>query len=189
MNDQIKKAVKLIKEGGIVAIPTDTVYGLAVDPFNKTAVKRLYEIKGRSEKKPIALLISSLSQVNKFAAAVPKKAKDLIKKNWPGALTLIFNKKRSVPFFLNSGLPTIGIRMPNHKVSLAVIKACGGALAVTSANRSGEDPAVTPGQLKKMEGIDLIIEDKKSGFGIASSVVAVNGDEITILRQGPELKL
>jgi L-threonylcarbamoyladenylate synthase len=189
VKDILKEAVRVIKNGGIVAIPTDTVYGLAVDPYNKTAIKRLYTIKGRSEKKPVALLISSLSQVNKFALNVPKKAKDLIKKNWPGALTLIFNKKGTVPAYLNSSLPTIGIRMPNHKKALAIIKACGGALAVTSANRSGEDPAVTPEQLKKMVGIDLIIEDGESGLGIASSVVAVSGDEITILRQGPELKL
>jgi L-threonylcarbamoyladenylate synthase len=164
------------------------VYGIAAIPTDKKAVQKLYRIKGRSNKKPIALLISSTDILTSFAKTVPPAAKRLIKKNWPGALTLIFKKKKSVPDFLTSNMSTIGIRMPKSKIALQIIKAAGGALAVTSANISGEKPAIRSSEIKKLKGIDLIIKGSCK-IGIPSSVVAISGKKIQVLRRGPLLKL
>jgi L-threonylcarbamoyladenylate synthase len=184
----IQKAAIILRSGGIVAFPTDTVYGIAAMPFNKKAVKKLYKIKGRSDKKPIALLVSSKNIVRKFAKTIPNKAKQLMDKYWPGALTLIFQKRRSVPDFLTSGFSTIGIRMPKNDIALKIIKKAGGALAVTSANLSGNKPAITANVLKKLKGIDLIIDGGKCKLGIPSAVVAVIGNKLSVLRKG-SLKL
>ena len=185
----INKAARMLRSGGIVAFPTDTVYGIAAMPFNKKAVSKLYKIKGRSDKKPIALLISSKNQVKRFAGSIPAKAKQLMKLYWPGPLTLIFKKRRSIPGFLTSNLPTIGIRMPKNKIALKLIKAAGGALAVTSANRSGGKPAKEAKEIKGLKGIDIIIDGGRCRIGVPSSVIYVNGKELQILRKGPGLKL
>lgn len=184
----IFKAAKTIAGGGIVAFPTDTVYGIGADPFNKDAVKKLYKIKGRNNNKPIALLVSSRKEAARFARTIPDKAIKLMNKYWPGPLTLIFKKKDSVPDHLTSGLSTIGIRMPANKLALALIKAAGGSLAVTSANISGKRAAVSANELKGMKGIDQVIDGGRCKIGIPSAVVAINGGKLNILRQG-HLKL
>jgi len=180
----IDEGVKILRSGGIVAIPTDTVYGIAAMPFNAKAVKKLYKIKGRSGKKPIALLVSSKTMVKKFVKNVPFKVKKLIKQYWPGALTLIFKKKLSVPAFLTSGLSTIGIRMPDNGVALRLIKAAGGALAVTSANRSGKKPAISARDIIKLKSIDLVIDGGRCRAGVPSAVIAVQGNKIKVIRKG-----
>lgn len=183
-NQTMKQAVRVLEKGGIVAFPTDTVYGIGAMPFNRKAVRKLYKIKGRSNRKPIALLVSSKNEVKKFAGKIPSKAKSLMNRYWPGPLTLIFNKKSSVPDFLTSKLSTIGIRMPKNKIALKLIKAAGGALAVTSANRSGGKPAVSAKEIKGLKGIDLVIDGGKCRIGVPSSVVAVSGNKLTVLRKG-----
>jgi len=188
-NVSISKAIAILKAGGIIAFPTDTVYGIAAMPFNKKAVRKLYDIKKREKKKPIALLVSSKKFAEKFAASIPLKAKKLMIKYWPGPLTLIFKKRKSIPDFLTSGLPTIGIRMPKNDIALKLIRKAGGALAVTSANISGNKPAISVGQIKKLKGIDLIIDGGKCRIGIPSSVVFVSEDGIEIIRKGPGIKL
>jgi L-threonylcarbamoyladenylate synthase len=188
-NASTVKAIAILRSGGIVAFPTDTVYGIAAMPFNKKAVRKLYKIKKRENKKPIALLVSSKKLAGKFAVSIPPKAKKLMTKCWPGPLTLIFRKRRSIPDFLTSDLPTIGIRMPDNKVALKLIKKAGGALAVTSANISGNKPAVSADQLKKLKGIDLIIDGGKCKIGMPSSVVFVDKGKLEIIRKGPGLKL
>jgi L-threonylcarbamoyladenylate synthase len=180
----IDKAAEMLISGGIVAFPTDTVYGIAAMPFNKKAVSKLYKIKGRSDKKPMALLVSSKNQVKRFAGSIPAKAAQLINKHWPGPLTLIFKKRSSVPDSLTSGLKTIGIRMPKNNIALKLIKRSGGALAVTSANRSGNKPAVSSGQIKGLKGIDLILDGGKCKIGIPSSVIAIIGGKPRVLRKG-----
>jgi len=178
-----------LKAGGIIAFPTDTVYGIAAMPFNKKAIRSLYKIKKRNKKKPIALLVSSKKLAGKFAVSIPSKAKKLMTKYWPGPLTLIFKKRKSIPAFLTAGLPTIGIRMPKNDIALKLIKNAGGALAVTSANISGNKPAISAGQIKELKGIDFVIDGGKCRIGIPSSVVFVGKDGLTIIRKGPGLKL
>jgi L-threonylcarbamoyladenylate synthase len=180
----IGMAVDILKAGGIVAFPTDTVYGIAAMPFDKKSVRKLYNIKKREKNKPVALLISSKKTAAKFAANIPSKARKLMSGYWPGPLTLIFKKKRSVPDFLTAGLPSIGIRMPKNRVALELIRKAGGALAVTSANISGKKPAVSAGQVKKLKGIDLIIEGGKCKIGVPSAVIAVSGGKLQVLRKG-----
>jgi len=180
----IRSAVDILNAGGIVAFPTDTVYGIAAMPLNKKAVRKLYNIKKREKKKPVALLISSKKVAAKFAANIPAGARKLISMHWPGALTLIFRKKSSVPDFLTSGLPSIGIRMPENKIALALIGKAGGALAVTSANISGKKSAVSADQIKKLKGIDLIIDGGRCKIGVPSSVIAVTGGKLRVLRRG-----
>lgn len=182
------EAIKFLKSGGVVALPTDTVYGIAAMPFNKKAVRKLYRLKKRTSKKPIALLVSSRIIASKFAISIPLKARKLISKYWPGPLTLIFKKRKSVPDFLTSGLPNIGIRMPKNEIALKLIKKAGGALAVTSANISGNKPATSAKQIRKLKGIDLVIDGGKCRIGIPSSVVFVGKDGLEIIRKGPGLK-
>lgn len=184
-----KLAKQVIMNGGIIALPTDTVYGLAADPFNRKAIEKLYKIKTRSDNKPIALLVSSKNAVSKFAKTIPPLAKKLMDKNWPGALTIIFDKKSTVPDRLTAGMPSIAIRMPDNKIALSLIKACGGALAVTSANVSGEKPAVNASEVSDIDGIDLLVDGGKCKIGKASSVVMVKGNSVEVLRKGPKLKL
>jgi L-threonylcarbamoyladenylate synthase len=186
---KLAKALKILKDGGIVAFPTDTVYGIGAMPFDKKAVAKLYKVKGRSDKKPIALLVSSKQTASSFAKNIPAKAKRLMDKHWPGPLTLIFKKKANVPDFLTSKLSTIGIRMPKNAIALKLIKAAGGALAVTSANISGGKPATTAKEIGKLKGIDLIIDGGKSRLGVPSSVVLAAGGKMKILRKGPGLEL
>lgn len=189
MENLTKKAVNILKNGGIVAFPTDTVYGIGALPSNKKAIRKLYRIKNREKKKPIALLVSSKKAASKFAVKIPLKARKLMAKHWPGALTLVFRKRRSVPDFLTSSLPTIGIRMPNNDIALKLIKKAGGALAVTSANISGGKPATSAGQIKRMKGINMVIDGGKCRIGKPSAVVAVFGNELQVLRKGPGFKL
>jgi L-threonylcarbamoyladenylate synthase len=188
-NISLAKAIVILKSGGIVAFPTDTVYGIAAMPFNKKAVMKLYKIKEREKNKPIALLVSSKKIAEKFASSIPSKAKKLMTKYWPGPLTLIFKKRKSIPAFLTSNLPTIGIRMPKNDIALKLIKKSGGALAVTSANISGNKPAISAGQIRRFKGIDLVIDGGKCRIGIPSSVVLVSKDGLSIIRKGPGLKL
>lgn len=180
----IRSAVDILKAGGIVAFPTDTVYGIAAMPFDKKAVRKLYNIKKREKNKPVALLISSKRTAAKFAANIPACARKLISRHWPGPLTLIFKKKDSVPDFLTSGLRSIGIRMPKNRIALELIRKAGGALAVTSANISGKRPAVSADQMKKLKGIDLIIDGGRCKIGVPSAVIAVSGGKLQILRKG-----
>ena len=188
MEQLIREAVRILKGGGVVAFPTDTVYGIGAMPLNKSAINKLYRIKKREKKKPIALLVSSKRAASKFAVKIPSRARELMKKHWPGALTLVFTKKRSVPDFLTAGLQTIGIRMPKNDIALKLIKKAGGALAVTSANISGGKPAASAGQIKGMKGVDMVIDGGKCIIGRPSSVVAVSGNNIRVLRKG-SLKL
>lgn len=185
----INKAVKTLKEGGIVAFPTDTVYGIGAMPFDKKAVGKLYSIKKRGKKKPIAILVSSKKTAGKFAADVPLKAKKLMSKYWPGPLTLVLKKRRSVPDFLTSGLPTVGIRMPKHNIALKLIKKAGGSLAVTSANISGDKPATSADQIKVLKGIDLIIDGGKCRIGVPSIVIDARRNKLKVLRKGTGLKI
>jgi len=184
----MKKAIKVLLEGGVAAIPTDTVYGLAAMPFDKKAVAKLYSVKGRSDRKPIALLVSSKADATRFAKSIPAKAKKLMDRYWPGPLTLVFRKKSSVPDFLTSGLSTIGIRMPKDLTALKIIRAAGGALAVTSANRSGGKPAVTAEEAGRLKNVDIVIKGK-CAIGEPSSVVLVTGTGLKVLRKGPGLEL
>lgn len=181
----ITKAVEILKKGKIVALPTETVYGLAVDMFNEGAIKRLYEIKKRDKKKPFAIAISGIKELKKFVRKIPKKAILLIRKFWPGPLTLILLASDNVPSHLISN-GKIGIRNPRNKTTLKIIKRLGNPIVLTSVNVSGEKSCVTADEIKKTfdKYIDVIVKTEEEISGIESTVVDLSDSKPKILREG-----
>jgi len=180
----VKKIIEILKKGGIIAFPTDTVYGIAADPNILKAVKKLFWIKKRALRKAIPILISSKSVLKKVVKKVTVSARILTDKYWPGALTIILPKSRLIPSFVTKGSKNVAIRIPDNKIALQIIKAAGGMLAVTSANISGKKEATSAIQLKGLKGIDLIIDGGKARIGKASTIVDLSGRKPQVLRQG-----
>ena len=181
----IEEAVAAIRAGEVVGFPTDTVYGIGVDPLSESAVARLFELKGRPELKPVGLLVASVAQ----AEAVGEffgQAKSLAREHWPGALTLVVIPKVILPNWVGSAQrKTVGIRVPNHPVALELLRAAG-PLAVTSANRSGVREALSDVEARAVFG------DQVTGYlagmapgGEPSTVIDATSDKLVILREGP----
>jgi len=178
-------AVDVLKNGGLVVFPTDTVYGLAAWPYYTEYVERLFVVKGRSSTRAIAVLIPRPEDLNQVAVSPSKAALKLAQRFWPGPLTLIMSKHPSLPDVL-SPQPTIGIRVPDHQVALTILQ-LSGPLAVTSANLSGKDNTNTAREAFEQLGgrVHLIIDGGKSPGGVPSTVVDCTGAEPQILRLGP----
>jgi L-threonylcarbamoyladenylate synthase len=174
-----------LRSGGLVAFPTDTVYGVGALAFDADAVERLYWAKERPADKAIPILLGGTTGVAEVAENVPDMALKLAEHFWPGPLTLVVGKSRRVPTSVASG-GTIGIRVPDHAVALALLQAAG-PMAVTSANVSGHIPARTAGEvLQQLEGkIDLVVDGGITPGGVASTVLDCTSDSPRILRQGP----
>ena len=173
-----EKAAKILCDGGVVVIPTDTVYGLAAHPAHPEAVERLYSIKHRDSSKPIALLASSVDAVAAFGFPLKDEAKALAEAHWPGALTIVAT---------NTSLKTEGFRVPDHEWARRLIEMCGGVLRVTSANTSGKAPATDAAAAAQDigGGCDLVVDGGTSPGGVASTVVkAVPGLPLVVLREG-----
>jgi L-threonylcarbamoyladenylate synthase len=183
---KIREAAKIIKAGGIVAFPTETVYGIGAGIFNKEAINKIYKIKGRSRKKPLQILLDRPSKVKLLANKLSKKAKELMKKYWPGPMTLVLFRSRMVPSAAVAGQNTVGIRIPDHKVILELIKASGTPIAATSANRSGMRPPVTAGEVMSnlKDDVDLILDGGKTKLGIPSTVIDATKKSPKVLRGG-----
>jgi len=171
--------------GGVIAFPTDTVYGLGADAFNATAVERIYEIKNRPKYQQFPLLIADVEQLTTLAEPIPEIAWFLAKRFWPGGLTLVLPKTDSLPVHLASG-PTIAVRFPNHHVCLALIQHLGNPIIGTSANISGQPTALTAEEVgQQLRGkIDFIINGGKCPGGKESTVADVTSEPPAILRQG-----
>ncbi len=181
----LEAAAKVLLAGGVAVIPTDTVYGLAAHPDFPEAVDRLYTIKGREAKKPIALLAADVEVVERFGYQITGKACELVK-HWPGGLTLILSKST-----LNSQLSTLnsdeGFRVPDHGWTRRLLAKCGGLLRVTSANLSGQRAATDAPQALADVGLsaDIVVDDGISPGGVPSTVVKVGpGGGIEVLRRG-----
>lgn len=184
----IEESAEIIKNGGVVAFPTETVYGLAASAFDKNAVARIYEIKGRPKNNPMQIMVPSLEdamQIGEFNAS----AKILAEKFWPGALTIVVKKKpesKIVEEVSAGNQGTIGIRIPNHELAMKLLLAAGTPLATTSANLSGENATTNSDEVEKIFSgkVDMIIKGAPSKIGVASTVVDMSGAEIKILREG-----
>lgn len=183
--EDIDAAVELIKEGNVVAFPTDTVYGLGVIYENEEALQALKESKGRPEDKPIPTMVSSLAQIEQIAE-VDERARKLVKAFMPGAFTIILKKKANLPEYLTNGFDTVGIRMPDDAFVLNMIEACGKPMLVTSANLSGEETGLCDEQvLSQLDGrIDAIVMGEANGK-VASTIVDLSKEEPVIIRSGP----
>jgi len=179
-----KLAQEVLQAGGVIAIPTDTVYGIACLVNNRASIQRLYAIKEREHVKAIPVLIGALEQTSEIAACFPPAAKTLSRHFWPGALTLVVNKQPDLPIELTS-YPTVGIRMPDHEWLRSLIQSCG-PLAATSANIS-EQPSLSNAQavLEELGGrVDLLIDGGTCEGGIPSTVIDCTVSPIIILREG-----
>jgi L-threonylcarbamoyladenylate synthase len=179
------QAEELLRAGGLVAFPTDTVYGLGAMLFDAQAIEQLYIVKGRDAAKAIAVLVGDEGGLAQVAKALSAVAARLARRFWPGPLTLVVAAHPALPANL-SPLPTVGVRMPDHPVALALLRRTG-PLAVTSANLSGEPSATTAEEvLAQLNGrIPLILDGGKTPGGLPSTVVDCTGSELVILRPGP----
>ena len=182
---EIEKGVKILQKGGVIAFPTDTVYGLGADAFNSTAVERIYEIKNRPKHRQLPLLIADVERLATLAEPIPEIAWFLARRFWPGGLTLVLSKTDSLPAYLAPG-PTMAVRVPNHPVCLALIQHLGNPIIGTSANVSGQPAALTAEEVGQQLGgkIDFIINGGKCPGGKESTVVDVTHESPIILRQG-----
>ena len=184
LQKQIDKGIQILKQGGVIAFPTDTVYGLGADAFNSNAVKRIYDIKKRPKHLPLPLLIGDIKQLDILAEPLSEIALFLARRFWPGGLTLVVPKADGLPAYL--GDANIAVRIPAHPVCLALIQAINNPMIGTSANISGRSSALTAGEVRQQLGneVDLIIDGGRCPGGGESTVVDVTGGEVVILRQG-----
>jgi L-threonylcarbamoyladenylate synthase len=182
----IQVAAKIIRQGGLVAFPTETVYGLGADALNADAVVRLFEAKKRPLDNPPILHVAGPAEVRRLVEKVPKKAKLLMESFWPGPLTLVFERSSFVPSVTVAGLDTVAVRMPKHKVALALIRQSGCPIAAPSANLSGK-PSPTTAQhvYEDLNGrIDAILDGGNANIGVESTVLDVTVDPPMVLRPG-----
>lgn len=182
--ESIQKAIETLQAGEVVAFPTDTVYGLGVDPFNISAIIKLFETKGREFNKAIAILVGNLDQIDQITDQLSETAKKLIAQFWPGGLTVIVSKKKNVPDLLSAN-QTIGIRMPDHPIALKILREFG-PLATTSANLSGKQNTISAYEVQsQLAGrVKIILDGGTCPGGIPSTVVNCVNEESNVLRQG-----
>ena len=179
-------ALRALRAGRVVVFPTDTVYGIGGDPWSTEAVKRLYWAKQRPRDMAIPILVSAPRHVRQVAMELPEAFGRLTARFWPGGLTLVVPRRPSLPDVVCAGGASVAVRMPDHPVALALIEAAGGALAVSSANRSGSPAAVTAVEaLADLEGrVAVVIDGGECPGGIASAVVDLVGRPPRLLRAG-----
>lgn len=182
----IERAVAILHAGGVVAIPTDTVYGLAASLDHPAAIERIFTIKGRAETKALPVLVSSSEVVPRLARAVTDPAQRLVRAFWPGALTIVVDATQDVPDVVLRGGTTVGLRMPDNADALAIIAGAGGALAVTSANHSGEIEARSASEVVQALGpdIDFVVDGGASKGTVPSTVVDATRTRLRVLRHG-----
>lgn len=181
----IEEAVKVIKNDGLVIYPTDTLYGLGVNALSEVAVKKVFEAKGRDFNKPISITCANLTEAKKYAK-FNSLALKLAKKLLPGPITFILQMKKSFPKMLTEGKDRIGIRIPDNKVALELVKRCKVPLTATSANISGGKNPITAEEAIKQIGdkVDLILDSGRCKYNKPSTVVEVTDNEIKIVREG-----
>jgi L-threonylcarbamoyladenylate synthase len=182
----IEEAADLLKQGHIIAFPTDTLYGVGVDPFNSAAIEQLYQVKERSAEKGIPILLADMSDLEKVAQNISLLAQSLIEQYWPGPLTLIVPRHPRLPAVIspNEG---IAVRIPDHAISRAFIRAAGGIVATSSANHSGEQPARSAADaFRAMNGqISAVLDGGSVQHGQASTVLDCMSNPPQVLREGP----
>ena len=184
--DIIREAGRILKEGGLVAFPTETVYGLGADALNEDAAKKIYAAKGRPSDNPLIIHITNMKALEKIVSEVPEKAVKVAEKYWPGPLTMIFNKSDIVPYGTTGGLDTVAVRMPSHEGARQLIESAGVPVAAPSANTSGRPSPTTAEHVKEdlWGRIDMIIDGGPVGIGVESTIIDVTEETPTILRPG-----
>ena len=182
----IKEAVKLLKNGEVVGMPTETVYGLGANALDENAVRKIFTAKGRPADNPLIVHISDFEMIKPLVKEIPELAYKCAEEFWPGPLTMIMPKSDIIPSVTSGGLDSVGIRMPSHKTARAIIEKCGFPIAAPSANLSGSPSPTTAGHVfNDMNGrIPAIVDGGFSAVGVESTVISFENDAIRILRPG-----
>jgi L-threonylcarbamoyladenylate synthase len=184
--EAIKQAVDVLTAGGVVAFPTETVYGLGADALNPYAVAKIFEIKRRPTFDPLIIHIAGLDSIYNIAEYVPALASQIMDRFWPGPLTIILNKKDTIPDIVTAGLSTVGIRMPSHQVALDLIKALGRPIAAPSANPFGYiSPTKVKHVVKSFEDqVPIVLDGGDSRLGIESTIISISDNRVIVHRHG-----
>lgn len=182
----LEEAIGVLQHGGVIAFPTDTVYGVGASLDHPSALRRIYDLKGRSPDKPLPILISQVAVLDKLCPEVDERLVDLAEQFWPGALTIILPAADHLPAEVKAPDNTIGVRLPNHSIPLTIAERAGGAIAATSANVSGQDAAHSAAEIREAFGveIDVILDGGFSPQENASTVIRVQEGELIVLREG-----
>ena len=183
---EVKDAAATIRAGGLVAFPTETVYGLGANALDATAVARVFEVKGRPSTSPLIVHVASIDMARGLVTEWPPLAEELAARWWPGPLTLVLPKKDVIPDIVTAGLPTVGLRMPDHPLALELIRAAGVPIAAPSANRFGELSPTTAEHVRAAFGDSVpVLDGGPTRVGIESTVVAIACDgQLKLLRPG-----
>ena len=186
MSHEIEKAAALLRQGELVAFPTETVYGLGADASNPVAVAKIFATKGRPQDHPLIVHIPDAGHLDRWAREIPEKARVLAKAFWPGPLTMILKRRPGVIDAITGGQDTVGLRVPNHPLALELLKAFGGGLAAPSANRFGHVSPTTAQHVRDELGdsVAMILDGGPCQVGIESTIVDLTGELTTILRPG-----
>jgi L-threonylcarbamoyladenylate synthase len=181
-----KRVRDIFKKGGMIAYPTETFYGLGVDPFNEIAIKKLFALKGRDFDKPVSILIKDKKMLLTVVEAISPLAEILIKKFWPGPLTIIFKAKKSIPSILTGGTGKIGVRISSNPITQKLLEEIDSPITTTSANPSGEKSPVTANKVMGYFGnkIDLILDGGMLYGKLGSTIVDVTEGELAVIREG-----
>ena len=183
-NNAITEAAEILRRGGLVGIPTETVYGLGADGLNADAVRRIFEAKGRPQDNPLILHVASVDWLERYCENVPLAAYALAEQFWPGPLTMILRRKPLVPLRTTGGLDTVGVRCPDHPVTLAIIEAAGVPIAAPSGNTSGRpSPTRAAHMIEDMSGkIDAIVDGGPCRVGVESTIIDLTVTPPRLLR-------
>ena len=186
MSPDVQRAAEILRRGGLVAFPTETVYGLGADATNPKAIKRLYEVKGRPADHPVIVHFADAPAAFAWAREVPDAARQLAARFWPGPLTLILKRSPSAQDFVTGGQDTVGLRVPSHPVAQELLSLFGSGLAAPSANRFGLVSPTTAAHVREDLGgeVDLVLEGGPSEVGIESTIVDLSGGAAVLLRPG-----
>ena len=183
---KIEVAVRILRRGGVVALPTDTIYGLAADIYNEDAISKIFAIKGRSNTKALPVLVGHLDQVDQLTSNIPEIGKILMHKFWPGPLTILFRKAKSLSDTLTGLSGLVALRQPNHPVPIEVIKQLGSPITGTSANKTGLPTPSSAKDVDLMLGntVDYVVPGACPPENIASTVVDISTDRLAVIREG-----
>lgn len=184
--NEIGRAVESLRAGGVVAFPTETVYGLGADARNEDAVRRVFAIKGRPADHPLIVHLAEAGQAGEWAAEIPETAHRLMERFWPGPLTLVLPARDDVPRVVTGGQDSVALRAPNHLMALALLRAFGGGLAAPSANRFGAVSPTEAGHVRASLGgqVDRVLDGGTCRYGLESTIVSLLGERPRVLRPG-----
>lgn len=182
----IAQAADIIRRGGVVAIPTDTLYGLAADPFNAVAVARVFDAKGRSAERALPLIAADIAQIAAHLGPLPAAAQRLADEFWPGPLTLLIRAPASIASEVTGGTGRVGVRVPAHGAAQALCRACSMPLTATSANVSSHPATNDPDEVERTLGasLDLLLDGGRTAGGPPSTIVDVSGSALRLVRPG-----